>query len=472
MADIVAHRNNNKQLDLSRTIRLSGLSSGAKLELVLLSRSPSVVSVALQLPEAEVEGVPGGRLIDRFPSTTTLWLMLRKFESTSSENLAASKNFTARGVPRASDGTTSRLYYETPVLHVMGKELSSFTGLQKSLLQLGINSGSIMIRLSFRTTDSPLEQAMEKIDLYFQSANTEEQQDPEMETSNNGEGESLPQPLEPDTGSGVMIDNDPLSALNSSHLEESSRPPSSKDDVEESQAEDPKAEVPPLDESITGPNQRPISVYAAPSSTTPKAAQHIWNEQDYQPTIEDAIRHQSYLARSTQNKRLPTDAEVAAKRKEQQEKLASITNIVIKVRFPDGSSVTAPFSDVDTARSLHDFVSGLLVADSEPFMLNQSAAGGPRVIPKDGTERLIKHLGMNARELVNFLWGEGASTEARAGPILKQEYCDKAQEIVVHEIRASEIEERQPAIIQEKKDNGKERGKGGTPKWLKPFGKK
>ena len=57
-------RYKGKQLDLSLVLRLSGLTSGAKLELVQLSRSPSVVTVALQLPESEVRGAPSGRILD------------------------------------------------------------------------------------------------------------------------------------------------------------------------------------------------------------------------------------------------------------------------------------------------------------------------------------------------------------------------------------------------------------------------
>ena len=74
-------RHNNKPVDLTRTIRLSGLTSGAKLELVQLSKSAGVVSIALQLPDSESKGQPNARLTDKFPSSTTLWLVLRKFEA-------------------------------------------------------------------------------------------------------------------------------------------------------------------------------------------------------------------------------------------------------------------------------------------------------------------------------------------------------------------------------------------------------
>src|SRR5215471_21788898 len=99
-------------MDLSISIRLSGLSSGAKLELVRLSRSPSVVSVALQLPESEAKGVSNGRLLDKFPSTTTLWLILRKFEAGVAGGNGMTRNLTARGALPESSGPTSmgRLY--------------------------------------------------------------------------------------------------------------------------------------------------------------------------------------------------------------------------------------------------------------------------------------------------------------------------------------------------------------------------
>jgi len=157
LTDIYRHQ--NKQVDLSRTFRLSGLTSGAKLELVQSSRSPAVVSVALQLPDSEAQGIPNARLTDKFPSTTTLWLVLRKFEAGVAGESSTQRNLTARGTPRTDGGSSGqgRLYYETPVLQVMGRELSSFTELQKSHVQLGFNSGSVLIKLNFRLSDMTLE---------------------------------------------------------------------------------------------------------------------------------------------------------------------------------------------------------------------------------------------------------------------------------------------------------------------------
>jgi tether containing UBX domain for GLUT4 len=167
------NRHNRKQLDLSLSYRLSGLSSGAKLELVQISRSPSVVTVGLQLPESEARGAPNGRILDKFPSTTTLWMVLRKFEA-GVAGTGPARNLTSRAVPSADGGDVAgRLYYEIPVLQILEREVSSFTDLQKTLAQLGFNSGNVLIRLSFRRTEEPIEEAMAKIGEFFKSSEDE-----------------------------------------------------------------------------------------------------------------------------------------------------------------------------------------------------------------------------------------------------------------------------------------------------------
>jgi tether containing UBX domain for GLUT4 len=120
-------RYNNKPISLSQQIRLANLPQGARLELVQASRSPTVISVALQLPKA--------RLTQKFASNTSLWEILRQFESGEGANY----NFTQRGVPEMSGTSGSgRLHYEQPVITVMPghKEQGSFVELQQTLSQL------------------------------------------------------------------------------------------------------------------------------------------------------------------------------------------------------------------------------------------------------------------------------------------------------------------------------------------------
>ena len=109
--------------------------------------------------------------MDKFASSTSLWQILRGFESATAGGLGTQKNFTGRGVPSmvAGNSGAGRLYYEEPVLRIMGREYSSLTDLQKSLGQLGYNGGSVLLHLTFRTSELPLEQAQKEIEDYFKS---------------------------------------------------------------------------------------------------------------------------------------------------------------------------------------------------------------------------------------------------------------------------------------------------------------
>lgn len=473
------NRNNNKQVDISRTIRLSGLSSGAKLELVLLSRSPSVVSVALQLPDSEAQGIPNSRLTDKFPSTTTLWLILRKFESGAAGGAGASRNFTARGALQIGNGErgAGRLFYETPVLQVMGRELSSFTDLQKTLAQLGFNSGSVLLRLNFKTSETPLEEAMGEIDQYFKSV--EGEQDGVSRGAHAGsaaQSDSIPETSQPAIPGD---DSNPQSPSEPAELPSSSIDPSttSSNTTEKRKADSPPPTSSPSEPSptVTGPDHRPISVFAPPSNPTPHAARQTHNEADYEPTIDHAKLHQSRLSTFGRNKRLPTDAELAAQQTAQAQKRAEVKEVEIKVRFPDQTQVISTFSNVDTAASLHGFVRGLLENESEPFSLSFTATRGPRVVPKESTDRLIGTLGMTSRVLVNVNWDEGASAQARGGSVVKEQWRREAREIEVSEPESSGVVEESEVAGEGKgkeKAESKEKGKGGIPKWLKLPGKK
>ena len=475
----LTHRNNNKQVDISRTIRLSGLSSGAKLELVLLSRSPSVVSVALQLPGTEAQDIPNGRLTDKFPSTTTLWLILRKFESGTAGGAGATRNFTARGAPQISNSPTGagRLYYETPVLQVMGRELSSFTDLQKTLAQLGFNSGSILLRLSFKTSETPLEEAMGEIEQYFKTVQGEVGEGSRgAHAGSVAHSESMletSQSAIPEDASGPQSPPEPAELLSSS-IDPST---TSSNTSEKRKADYPPPVTSPSEPepTITGPNHRPISVFAPPSNATPHAARQTYNEADYEPTIDHAKLHQSRLSTDARNKRLPTDAELAAQQTAHAQKLAEVKEVEIKVRFPDQTQVVSKFSNVDTAGSLYDFVRGLLENENEPFSLSFSAARGPRVVPKESKDKLIGGLGMIGRVLVNFNWDEGASAPARLESAVKEQWRQKAREIEVREPESSGGVEEMEVVSEGKgkeKAEAKEKGKGGIPKWLKLPGKK
>jgi tether containing UBX domain for GLUT4 len=460
-----AYRNNNKQVDLSRTYRLSGLTSGAKLELVQLSRSPSVVSVALQLPESEARDVPNGRLTDKFPSTTTLWLVLRKFEAGVAGGASVTRNLTARGTPGTNQGNSGagRLYYERPVLQIMGRELSSFTDLQRTLGQLGFNNGSTLLRLSFRTTDTPLEEAMIEIEEYFKSV--EGESGPVAQTTPSQSAQETETPQLTDEANNVLPTEPPAS---------SPQPPDPMTtDPQEPQEPTEPSTSSPLVPTTSNPTDRPIVVLAPSTSNVPQAALRQHNENDYIPTVDHLKRHQAHLNASTRLKRLPTDAEIAATDQASQEKLSSVKSVEIKIRFPDENQVVSVFSNEDTGQTLYDFVSHrVLDRENEPFQLSyfaQGAKGGATIIP-NLEKRLVKDLRLQGRVLVNFLWSENASIAARTAKFtVKEELREVAQKIEVQE--PAPVEDA-PAPAPLKSQGGNEGKKRGVPKWLKLPGKK
>ena len=451
-------------MDLSNPIRLSGLSSGAKLELVLISRSPSVVSVALQLPESEAHGLPAGRLVEKYPSNTTIWMILRNFEHT-----APHRNYTQRGKakPDNDQGGAGRLYHEAPVLSIMGRELTSFTDLQKTLAQLGFNSGSVLLRLGFRVSNTTLEEAMEQIQQYFKSVQSN--QNAGAHATSMTKSETVDHTVAP-----IVAEED--SAAKS--------PPEPGTPVHESMSpsdipgEQQEANRHTLDEpvplTVTGPGQRPVTVYKPPSSSTPRAAQQAFDEADYEPTIRHAKQHQARLQGVGRNKTLPSDRELAEKENAKAEKLAEIREVEIRIRFPDQSMVNQTFSNLDTARSLYDFARECLRNDKEPFLLSFTSVKGPRTIPANGTERLVSDLGMLGKTLVNLRWDEGASIETRTKPSLKEYLQAQAREVEIPhipDIDASEEPPKDPNLVQ-RSTAGQGGTKSGKPKWLNKLIKK
>ena len=475
------NNNNNKAVDLSQPIRLSGLSSGAKLQIVVLSRSPTVVSVALQLPD--LESSASNRLTGKFPTTTTLWLLLRHFESglTDSE---PSRNFTARGIPRTETwgSVPGRLFYETPVIQVMGRELSSFTDLQKSLAQLGFNSGSVLLRLSFRRTETPFEEAVAEIDHYFKS--DEDKKIGGTQSAIVAKAESA---LSGSESLSIPKDNERRSLRESSFPSQMQPPPHQLEASSSSQScQGDEAQARPEsrallsdalsspDQTIIGPTQRPLSVFAPSSESTPAALRQTFNEKDYEPTVVHAKLHQARLATLSVNKRLPTDAELAVQAEIQAKRNIDGKDVQIKVRFPDQMQVISTFSNQDTSTTLYKFVKSLMAKEDEPFSLSYSSTQGPRSVPKEGDVRLIGDLGMAGRVLVNVAWELGTSSEARGGNVLKAEFQQQAKQLEIKEIEGVEMEEHVTEKVEEKgkrKDEGRG-SKGGVPRWFKLPGKK
>ncbi|KAK0617900.1 GLUT4 regulating protein TUG-domain-containing protein [Bombardia bombarda] len=413
-------KHKQKTLDLSGPFRTSGLSPGAKLELVQKSSSPSVVSIALD--------VAGQRYTKKLPSNMALWQVLRQFES-SEKNL----DITGKAWSKSSNG--GQLYHEAPVLNIMGREYSSLEDLQKTLSQCGINSGSIALRVSFRQTEKTLEQAMTEIGTYLKEVEPEQPKKQETKeeepapASTTSEGTEATQTLsieatEPETPAPAPTTTADTAAATAP---EQSTSTTTTDLMDIDSPPPSQQQLSP--ETTTTPQDplQPTDVFLAPSSSTLAAAQAA-NLPDsiYEPTIAHAqLRQQQLLARA-QNTRLKSDAELAADAAEEAARLARITRVDVKVRFPDQTSAQWVARPEHAGSFLHDAVRAVMAHPDQKFKLVMS---GPKaVVVGDDAKLLIASYRFKGRELLNLVWEDGVSDEARAAPFLKGSVASRAHE--------------------------------------------
>ncbi|CAK3850414.1 Hypothetical predicted protein [Lecanosticta acicola] len=471
-----------KTVDLSQPFRLSGLSAGAKLQLTQASRSVGVVNVALQLPENE----GGSRFSDKFPSSTTLWQILRKFEDGVAGQAQRKLNLTQRAVPSNQSSGSGRLEYEAPQLDIMGRNLTGVKELQQTLSQLGYNSSSVLLRLSFKSSGQPLDEAMKEIEEYFSITQTEGVAEssssasqeakgahampdgsmgsvPDASADNAGmlvEGAAGPEPAEPDARDSPMIDAPTAEPVT--------------DDVIASSSETQPGTVNPEPTQSTSNKINGISVYRPPSSSTPAAALQQDDPAVFQPTIEGAKAHQASLERAGRNTRLKSDKELEEEEKVRQEALSRVKEVTVRVRYPDQSQIETTLTADDTCADLYNKVQGTLRHSSEPFELRTYGDKNQNLLlPNSSSKRLVRDFGFKAKILVTMGWAQEASSKARLEKCLNDQYASAAQEMKVNlqtQQAASEASHRAAmAKPESKSEGGSGKGKGDLESKMKKF---
>ncbi|KAG5983662.1 hypothetical protein E4U55_007586 [Claviceps digitariae] len=468
---LIKHK--QKQVDLSVPFRTSGLTGGAKLELVQRSNTPSAVQIALQLPQPEAREIPGGRLIKKFPSDLTLWKVLRQFES--GEASAGKKiNITARGFASTNSGS-GQLYYETPVLNIMGRDFSTFADFQKTLAQLGHHSGNVLIRLSFRRTDQTLFEAMEQISQSFlQEAESQNQVASAADTTKQEEDSLIEEQQRQDAAT-TGDEATPAETGGADATSASIAAPSANEETLQN-GTDATNDDPTSSTSSEDPYQ-PVNVFLAPTGTTPAAALVPTSESDFTPTVAHAQLHQARLLQSSRNKRLPSDKELQDKAAAEEARIASIRSVLVKIRFPDNTSSEWQASPSATGAFLYEAVRHVMADATQKFHLLLS--GSKTLIRDDNTQahNLVKAYKFSSRVLVNLLWEDSVPESVRKQPFLRANVANKAQEVKVPDLAAQADHEEEPhpvAVKQDGDEQKKDRGGEGVkkvPKWLK-LGKK
>ncbi|KAJ1562463.1 Tether containing UBX domain for GLUT4 [Cladochytrium tenue] len=170
-SDLYGLRYQKSVLDLSLSVRFANLPAGAKLLLIRQRGAAGAGSAGGTMAAAEVtiavQVDDGTRLVHRFPAaTTTLWGVLRHFERA---DTARGTVLTRRlGAPAGKPSPFKRAQppvHMVPVLVLMNREFGSIEALASTtLMDAGLQSGNAMLRLLFRLTDRTLEEALPAIE--------------------------------------------------------------------------------------------------------------------------------------------------------------------------------------------------------------------------------------------------------------------------------------------------------------------
>ncbi|KAG6039894.1 hypothetical protein E4U41_001852 [Claviceps citrina] len=476
---LIKHK--QKLVDLSVPFRTSGLAGGAKLELVQRSNTPSAVQIALQVPQPEAKEIPGGRLISKFPSDLTLWKVLRQFES-GEASAGMNINITARGFASTSSGS-GQLYYETPVLNIMGREFSTFAEFQKTLSQLGHNSGNVLIRLGFRRTEQTLFEALEQISQLFREAESQDKVgNSDAEMASHGElstGEQEQQrhqhQEEEDPITGGMAPEDTVA-------EAALRPDASIVPTDQETLKDGTDALNDAASSASRDPYQPVNVFLAPTGATPAAALVPASESDYTPTVAHAQLHQARLLESSRNKRLPSDKELQDKAAAEEARIASMGHVLVKIRFPDNTSSEWQVSPAETGAFLYEAVRHVMADPGQKFRL---ALSGSKTVIEDNSSQahnLVRVYKFSSRVLVNLVWDEAVPESVRKQPFLRANMVERGQVVKVPHLPQTREEEEGhgggggggggAAVKQDNRDDDwKDKGVKKIPKWLK-LGKK
>lgn len=431
--------------------------------------------MGLQVPQPEAREIPGGRLVDKFPNNFTVWQVLRQFESGKASN-GRNINITARGVASTTGGAASgsgQLYYEVPVLNIMGRELASFPDFQKTLSQLGYNSGNVLIRLNYRKTDQTLYDAMSEINQFFKEADTEEDQT----NATKAQTDAQVPPVASETKQQEPVQEAPDTPMAEPEIESAgNQQPDQQQDLASTTNPVVQGDAMEVDNSASRDPLQPVNVFLAPSGSTPVAALAAPNEADYAPTIAHAQLHQARLQESSRNRRLLSDRELEEKAAAQQAKINAIKSVLIKVRFPDNTSSDWEVGPNETGQFLYTAVRHVMANEEQPFHL--VLPGGKTTIKDDGSSKngLIKAYKISGRILVNLVWDDSVPAKVRKQPFLKSTVAQQGQEIKIPEpVAATDDKDNAPVAVQPPKDE-KSEGSGDKlgkkiPKWLK-LGKK
>ncbi|CAK7269409.1 hypothetical protein SEPCBS119000_003553 [Sporothrix epigloea] len=436
----------NRSINLADRISMLRLPQGAKLELVLKSKTPTAVTVALRLPPSEARlKLPGDRVVAKVRNDTSLWKLLRYLEEVDDAKQRG-LNLTARGVPRTSHTGTAtaaasavgsgsgQIYWEMPVLKFAGRELSSFRDFQKTLSQVGIDTGSHQISLDFRVSELTLQEAMETMQTQLDATDNAAASNTSAPPANTEQAAPAPESapyITPSQAAAPDAASSPTNCTEVAPAHTTATPTAASLTLEPSS------------------DLQPVQVWLPPKTGAgmPAAASLRWSnesESAFAPSVMQMKAHQKQLEEAGRNKRLKSDKEIEEEKSEREAKAAAVSRVGVRIRFPDGYTAMWSFANGATGSTLYAAVRNVLApgVQDQPFRLVPPMS---RDAIQDSGDRnkhdLVRHYGMRGGMMVNFLRGADVPAPAAGQAYVKPAVAALAQDIVIPQSNAEDDED-------------------------------
>ncbi|CDK26412.1 unnamed protein product [Kuraishia capsulata CBS 1993] len=441
-SDKWALKHGQSNIDLSLPVRLSGLSAGAKLELVekpadgANNSAPSKITLKLQILDSTIV-VPADAslLIGQFETGESVLNILRYFEGRTGLSLVE-RTTTETDVARRVSVT--RGY--RPVVQSFTRTLSTDSELLKPVSDLGFSSGNVVLRLKF---EKVLEEEVG------------------LETA-----ESVPAPEE------VLQNNEPIPADDTKMDVDGDTVLKETSPSAQSEKHSTRTDVTPekdLSEvTVFIPDEVPIKAAATDDST-------------YDMSISQAKKYQAML-----QKKAGSGPMLSQRMRQQAAASAKAVEICqIRVRFPDWTSIQFSLEPTKTLGDLYSSLLEFLVEQkggtSDGMFFHLATTHPHRILNKtkdDFTKRLVSDLEFGHRTVLVFEDIERVSGKR----YLKDQYLSEARPIseaaeVQLDHHRSDLEDAEHEILEEAttvrptaasqtRSSSKVDGKK-IPKWLK-----
>lgn len=362
-------RHGRSLIDDRLPVRLSGLASGAKLVLVLISaantsRTPTMVTVALQYVGQHWQVKE--RWVYPFSVASSLWQILQRFHQEHPECLLL--------LP-IQEGCVL-----VPHLVILNQEYFGPEQLiQTTLESIGINKGNCVIRVSHRSLNSSLIQIQEYLERYQTN---------------------LPQITQYGSRNDQVV-HDP-SYITSSPIDDNMSVPRGPPELLES-----STITLPAEENLSFGN---IILYRPPLSTfNPSTNRPPHPPDEFYETKEMDVRlhYSSLKAQTTQLMDAPLVSRARLLEKRRREMLGRHPFTIIRFRLPDQHQVQATFCSTKPARVLFDFIQSIFRKEKTPQGLTLIRGPPSQKLTSSDEQIPLWQLDLIPNALINVAWDDG-----------------------------------------------------------------